>query len=117
MPRWSKIKSSLGHRWWPLLFMLIFVLLLFHQFSGLRSPKPSTCRPPEPRREILTNEEEEGYEAWKEEQRKRRKRVNMFCRKETDWKKTWLNYPNIHPLMFQYNTQYSLMGCLQPKVC
>ena len=117
MPRWSKMMPSLGLRCWLLLFLIIFLLLLFHQFSGLRSPKPSSCRPPEPRREILTDEEEERYEAWKEEQRKRIKRVKRFCRKETDWNKTWLNDPNIHPLMFQYNTEYSLMGCLQPKVC
>ena len=116
MPRWSKMMSSLGLRWWILLFMLICLLLLFHQFSGLRSHKPSSCRPSQPRREILTDEEEEEYEAWKEEQEKRRQRVKRFCKKETDWSETWLNDPNIHPLMFQYNTEFSLMGCLQPKV-
>ena len=117
MQRWSKMMSSLGLRWWILLFMLICLLLLFHQFSGLRSPQPSSCRPSQPRREILTDEEEEEYEAWKEEQEKRRQRVKRFCKKETDWSETWLNDPNIHPLMFQYNTEFSLMGCLQPKVC
>ena len=116
MPRWSKIMSTLGHRLWLLFLMLIFLLLLFHKFSGLRSPRHSSCRPPQPRWEILTQEEEEGFEAWKEEQMKRRIRVKKFCNKEKGWKETWLNDPNIHPLMFQHNAQYSLTGCLQPKV-
>jgi len=47
---------------------------------------------------------------------KRRVRVKKFCNQEKGWKETWLNDPNIHPLMFQHNAQYSLMGCLQPKV-
>jgi len=96
--------------------MLIFLLLLFHKFSGLWSTRHSSCRPPQPRRELLTEEEEEGFEGWKEEQMKRRVRVKKFCNKEKGWKETWLNDPNIHPLMFQYNAQYSLTGCLQPKV-
>ena len=108
--------SVLGHRWWLLLLMLIFLLLLFHQFSGLLSPRLSPCRPPQPRREIQTDEEKEGYEAWNREQMKRKIRVKKFCNKETEWKDTWLNDPNIHPLMFQYNAEHSLMGCLQPKV-
>merc|ERR1712130_621642 len=106
----------LGHRWWLLLLMLIFLLLLFHKFSGLWSTRHSSCRPPQPRRELLTEEEEEGFEGWKEEQMKRRVRVKKFCNQEKGWKETWLNDPNIHPLMFQHNAQYSLMGCLQPKV-
>ena len=48
--------------------MLICLLLLFHQFSGLRSHKPSSCRPSQPRREILTDEEEEEYEEVDEEE-------------------------------------------------
>ena len=117
MPRWNKIMSISGHTWWLLFFALILLLLLFHKLSlGLRSPKPSTCHPPKPRREILTGKEEEEYEAWKEEQEKRRRRMKQFCKKEPEWNETWLNDPNIHPLMFQYNAKYSLMGCLQPKV-
>ena len=116
MPRWSRMMTILGHRWWLLLLVLIYLLLLFHKFSGLWSTTHSSCRPPHPRRELLTKEEEEGFEGWKEEQMKRRVRVKKFCNKEKGWKETWLNDPNIHPLMFQYNAQYSLTGCLQPKV-
>ena len=116
MLRWSRMMTILGHRCWLLLLMLIYLLLLFHKFSGLWSTTHSSCRPPQPRRELLTKEEEEGFEGWKEEQMKRRVRVKKFCQKEKGWKETWLNDPNIHPLMFQYNAQHSLTGCLQPKV-
>ena len=116
MLRWIKMRFALGCHCWLLLITLLFVLLLFFQFFGQQSLRPSPCRPLQPRIELLTDEDERRYEAWKHEQVKRKERVKKFCEKETSWKETWLSNPNLHPLMFQYNKDYSLMGCLQPKV-
>ena len=110
------MRFALGCHCWLLLITLLFVFLLFFQFFGQQSLRPSTCRPLQPRIELLTDEDERRYEAWKHEQVKRNQRVKKFCEKETSWKETWLSNPNLHPLMFQYNKDYSLMGCLQPKV-
>ena len=116
MLRWGKMRSILGFHWWFVFILLLFLLMFLIQLFENQSLEESKCHSPQPRRELQTVEETQRYDSWKQEQVKRKKRVKDFCEKETKWKKTWLSDPNIHPLMFQYNEERSLMGCLQPKV-
>ena len=116
MLRWGKMRSILGFHWCLAFLLLLFILMFLIQLFENQSLEESKCHSPQPRREIQTVEETQRYDSWKQEQVKRKKRVKDFCEKETKWKRTWLSDPNIHPLMFQYNEEYSLMGCLQPKV-
>ena len=116
MLRWGKMRSILGFHWCLAFLLLLFILMFLIQLFENQSLEESKCHSPQPRRELQTVEETQRYDSWKREQVKRKKRVKDFCENETKWKKTWLSDPNIHPLMFQYNEEYSLMGCLQPKV-